>query len=169
MSKCAIEGCESPVRYVGLCGKHYKRKWRHGSPNITMINMTGIRSHCHVEECEREVRYPSTGLCHPHHILWTRHGRLHNIRAASGEGRPKTAAGYVMLTREGRKVYEHIWLAEKALGKRLPPKAIVHHMNGDPADNFTPFNLVICPNQAYHLLLHRRAKELELYGRCIST
>lgn len=66
-----------------------------------------------------------------------------------------------MITIEGRRVYEHIYLAEKALGKPLPKGAIVHHMNENPADNFTPFNLVICPDQAYHLLLHRRAKALE--------
>jgi hypothetical protein len=32
-------------------------------------------------------------------------------------------------------------------------------MNGNPLDNDTPFNLVICPDQSYHMLLHKRAKE----------
>jgi hypothetical protein len=68
--------------------------------------------------------------------------------------------GYVQIrNEEGKLVYEHRWLAEKALGRPLPPGAIVHHM-GARWDNHGPFKLVICPDQEYHLLLHRRMKEL---------
>jgi len=47
-----------------------------------------------------------------------------------------------------RYAYEHKVRAEKALGNRLPPKAIVHH--------HSKTELVICQDQAYHLFLHRR-------------
>ena len=62
--------------------------------------------------------------------------------------------GYVMIKINGKLVYEHRYLAEKALGKPLPEGAIVHHMF-EPDDNIGPFKLVICPNQEYHTLLHR--------------
>lgn len=61
---------------------------------------------------------------------------------------------------------EHILVAEKALGKKLPVDAVVHHMNKDPADNFTPFNLIVCPDQAYHMLIHRRMRDYEMFGKC---
>lgn len=45
--------------------------------------------------------------------------------------------------------------AEKALGKPLPPGAIVHHADGTRRDDAP---LVICPDDAYHMLLHRRMR-----------
>ena len=43
--------------------------------------------------------------------------------------------------------------AERALGKSLPPEAVVHHADGSKGDDS---QLVICQDQAYHLLLHAR-------------
>lgn len=156
-NKCKVESCTSPVKYKGLCGKHYKRQWRHGSANITLIDMQ--KTECVVEYCTAPRRY-STGYCQAHHIRMLRYGRLHRIKAANGEG-AINSAGYRLLTINNKRVYEHIFLAEKALGKPLPTGAVVHHMDNNPANNYEPFNLVICPDQDYHLLLHRRALALQ--------
>lgn len=53
----------------------------------------------------------------------------------------------------------HIVLAEKALGRKLPDKAVVHHANGG-------FDgpLVICENTAYHGLLHVRTRAFKATG-----
>ena len=56
------------------------------------------------------------------------------------------------MTVNGERKYEHRLRAEKALGKPLPAKAIVHHHRG------TMPTLVICPDQAYHLLIHARMR-----------
>lgn len=60
-------------------------------------------------------------------------------------------------------VAEHILVAEKALGGYLPEHAKVHHVNYIRTDN-TPSNLVICQDQAYHMLLHARTNALRLCG-----
>lgn len=56
----------------------------------------------------------------------------------------------------GNHVLEQILLAEKAMGNPLPLKVVVHH--------HTPDQLVVCENQAYHLLLHRRMRALKACG-----
>lgn len=60
-------------------------------------------------------------------------------------------------------VLQHILIAEKALGKYLPEKVIVHHFDIDPENNANT-NLVICEDQAYHLLLHVRQRVLAAGG-----
>ena len=68
--------------------------------------------------------------------------------------------GYIFLSGVNKK--EHILIAEKALGKKLPKHAVVHHANENRSDNRNS-NLVICPDNSYHRLLHRR---LDAYKAC---
>ncbi len=65
-------------------------------------------------------------------------------------------------TKEGKIIYflEHRLIAEKALGKKLPKAAVVHHVNGIRNDN-NGQNLVVCENQSYHILLHTRERRLK--------
>ena len=60
-------------------------------------------------------------------------------------------------------VREHILIAEKTLEKPLPEGAIVHHSNGNRADNL-PENLVICQDEAYHKFLHKRIRAYKACG-----
>lgn len=58
---------------------------------------------------------------------------------------------------------EHVLVAERALGHRLPHKSHVHHVDGNRLNN-APSNLVICENNAYHRLLHFRTRILKAGG-----
>ncbi len=60
-------------------------------------------------------------------------------------------------------VQEHILVAERALGRYIELPVEVHHVNEDKGDP-SPNNLVICPNHAYHMLLHRRRNALLACG-----
>src|SRR3990167_8101770 len=68
--------------------------------------------------------------------------------------------GYIEHNTDGRRILEHRLIAEQALGKPLPKGAIVHHHNEGKQDN-TPWNLVVCPNRSYHMMLHRRMQRLK--------
>jgi hypothetical protein len=57
---------------------------------------------------------------------------------------------------------EHIVLAERVLGRRLPEGVEVHHADGDKSNNVC--NLVICQDTRYHNLLHIRMRALKICG-----
>jgi HNH endonuclease len=71
--------------------------------------------------------------------------------------------GYIYLQVDGRRVLQHIYVAEQALGRRLPRGAQVHHVDENRANN-RPDNLVICPSAAYHRLIHMRVRALNACG-----
>jgi len=91
-------------------------------------------------------------------------GKL-NPRYNGGKTKPKpnVANGAVRISVPGHPradangfVFKHILMVEAALGKPLPPKAVVHH--------HTPQQLVACQDQGYHMLLHKRQRALKACG-----
>lgn len=54
-------------------------------------------------------------------------------------------------------VRKYIILAEKALGKHLPSKSNIHHIDGNTLNNLNS-NLIICEDIGYHKLLHKRTR-----------
>jgi hypothetical protein len=71
--------------------------------------------------------------------------------------------GYCIIERDGVRKRAHVWIVEAVLGKELPKGAVPHHVNGDKLDNRHE-NLVLCPSQAYHMLLHQRERALDACG-----
>lgn len=71
--------------------------------------------------------------------------------------------GYFKVRRGDKQVREHVAVAEAVIGKRLPAGALVHHADLNRSNN-APGNLVICPNDAYHLLLHQRIRAMDACG-----
>ena len=63
----------------------------------------------------------------------------------------------------GPVVYAHVIVAESALGRYLPSRAQVHHVDGNEQNNGNG-NLVICQDQAYHQLLHVRTRIVRAGG-----
>ena len=116
---------------------------------------------CTVDGCSKRVL--AHGWCKLHYGRWYRQGDpLTVMRAAAGSGNLRKD-GYRTIRVDNNRTFAHILVAERALGRKLPEGAEVHHVNENPTDN-RPENLVICPNHAYHMMLHRRAKAYDACG-----
>lgn len=76
-------------------------------------------------------------------------------------------SGHIVISKGGRGnqkfMLEHRIVAERAIGKSLPPGSEIHHWDENPANN-DPSNLVICPDKAYHKLLHVRMDAYKATG-----
>lgn len=89
---------------------------------------------------------------------WNRYAPNHNgLRIGDGKHYRATADG------SGKVRDVHRVIAERALGKRLPRKVEVHHVDGNKLNNANR-NLVICEDHAYHRLLHMRTKVVRAGG-----
>lgn len=65
--------------------------------------------------------------------------------------------GYVSVSRTRHRT-EHSLVAERVLGRKLKRSEVVHHINGDKADNRN-CNLMIC-DRSYHQQLHAKMSNL---------
>lgn len=52
-----------------------------------------------------------------------------------------------------KRMFEHRYVMEQYLGRKLKPKEVVHHKNGIPHDNRVE-NLVVCKSAGYHAMEH---------------
>lgn len=119
-----------------------------------------MRPLCTVEGCSNP--HAAKGMCRKHYYRVRQNGDLQLRYRPDGQG-TVTRPGYIVLNLNGRKVFEHVYVAELALGRRLPRGVLVHHHNESKADNRNE-NLVICPDQTYHKLLHKRMRALAACG-----
>lgn len=116
---------------------------------------------CTVEGCERPLS--ARGLCCMHYQQARNAKSLHtHPLKPKGKGYIDNS-GYSVIYVEGVRKLEHVKVAEDALGKSLPRGVDVHHVDRDKLNN-RPNNLVICPNRAYHKLIHQRMDALEACG-----
>ena len=122
-----------------------------------------IEAECIIKGCSKPFK--ARGLCDAHYRRWRVNGDPYTLkRAPDGQGCLEPS-GYVQFRAEngGKGKRGHVLAAERALGKTLPIGSRVHHVNGVKHDN-RPSNLVICPSEAYHRLIHKRQDAMNACG-----
>lgn len=155
---CSVEGCDRQTVARGFCKSHYRRFRANGTLQLA-VRVVYPKT-CIVDGCSKPSE--RKGYCQMHYRRLQRFGRLNNIRQPKGS-LVNASDGYIQQNIAGVTKMRHVWVAESALGHELPYGAEVHHVNQIRNDN-RPTNLVICPDRAYHMLLHARQRAFDACG-----
>jgi hypothetical protein len=147
-----VDGCGKPNFANGYCEMHRWRVRFHGDPGPAAQMKRGRkpgeaaprkakeRLPCPIEGCGR----PRLGkdYCKLHYERIRRTGVAGPAQPIRTKGTGTTTKdGYRRIhVTDGRRVQEHVYVKEQALGRRLAPGENVHHMNGIRDDN-DPDNL----------------------------
>src|SRR2546428_489646 len=99
-----------------------------------------VRGVCTIAGCIRE--HYARGWCTMHYSRWLKKGSPDKKWAIEPVGWYVNSLGYRLgtITDSNLLKLEHVYLAEKALGKPLLKGVEVHHVNGNPSDNTTSYN-----------------------------
>ena len=142
---CSVDGCNSPIRGKGLCLVHYFRDRRKQKAAAKKAKMPNIEKQLYEQAVKEAVQEAVK--------------RVFLTEYPVGKLRSRISTGkYKMIS-----IPEHRLVAERALGKALPPGSIVHHINLNKQDN-RQCNLVVCPNNEYHMLIHKLQAHYNYYG-----
>lgn len=113
---------------------------------------------CTVHDCNN--KHYGLGFCKKHLWRFKKYGHVGLTNREKGTG---SISNYHIIKKKGISKRQHVWVAEEALGKPLPSRAEVHHVDGNKLNN-TPTNLVICPSDTYHMLIEQRTRSYEACG-----
>lgn len=156
---CTVNGCGKKHDAKGYCHYHYRIWKAHGDP--LYVAPTRQAEKCRLDGCSKLSE--SRGMCAMHYERWRKYGDPAIIKQRQNHTGCSTGTGYWHTQIDGRRIQDHVRIAETVLGRRLPKGAVVHHADQDPMNN-APSNLVICPSTAYHALLHTRLRAMEACG-----
>lgn len=110
---------------------------------------------CHIPDCSGA--HYGKGLCSKHYQRQWKTG------STDARVQPPLISKYRSVNHDGKVTKEHLVLAEKALGKKIPKGIEVHHVDCNGMNNAAA-NLVICQDHSYHMLLHKRQRAMDACG-----
>lgn len=116
---------------------------------------------CSISGCGGRVE--AKGLCDKHRTRLRRHGDPTILKTREKGTGSIDSRGAIIFEVNGKRKSEYVLAVERAIGHALKAGQVVHHADSNPANNANS-NLVVCPDNAYHRLLHKRMNALAACG-----
>ena len=125
--------CDRPAKSKGLCDSHAYRR-RKGKDLNAPLKLKKSKGVCPAkwgdDPCDKPARVK--GLCEGHAY---RHRKGQDLNAPLKRKKSKDGKGYRQIKADGKFQLEHRCVMAQHLGRPLRADEVVHHMNGDRADN----------------------------------
>lgn len=134
MQKCSFPECHRNIDYraTGYCRSHHQQFIK--GETLHPIKRKGSgRSICPVERCDRYVH--RGGLCMSHFTQRENGLEFSDVKHINKPGSGCITNGYRVLTINDKHIYEHRYIMEMFLGRKLLRSETVHHKNGNRSDN----------------------------------
>lgn len=109
--------------------------------------------YCSEIGCTNKIKNLKFSLCNNHYVYKIRHSLLKTKHRNKGGTGNISSGGYKRITVGGQRIFEHRYIMEVHLGRKIGKKEVVHHINGDKTDNRID-NLEVC-TQSEHVNEHR--------------
>mgnify|MGYP001596859173 CR=1 FL=1 len=157
-SECVVDGCQTVSKCRKYCGLHYQRWKNYGNPTepkhwlgapkngstfeCTTCKKSFYRSKSQIDRGrQRFCSKPCSAL------MWK--GVKRGSKPLEGRWR-KGRKGYIASTIGRKRIWQHRYVMEKAIGRPLDRHEIIHHINGIKHDNRLE-NLHITNNKEHKL------------------
>jgi hypothetical protein len=128
---CLVDECDAQAVSRGWCDRHWSRWRKWGDP---LGEAPAKPTSCSIEGCSRKPM--ARGWCNTHYGRWRKHGDPMILKQAEdGKGSINNNGYRIVTVSRGRKMLEHRYVMEQAIGRPLLPMENVHHVNGDRLDN----------------------------------